>query len=53
MVLTSVRADGFLGHVQGVGHEPASSQPVTASTTADFGVGAFLLAGSELSKLAS
>jgi rhamnogalacturonyl hydrolase YesR len=53
MVATAVRADGFLGYVQGVGESPSSSQPVTADTTADFGVGAFLLAGSELAKLAS
>lgn len=52
MVATAVRADGFLGYVQGVGEDPNSSQPVTAGTTADFGVGAFLLAGSELAKLA-
>jgi unsaturated rhamnogalacturonyl hydrolase len=53
MVATAVHADGFLGFVQGVGSEPASSQPVTAGSTADFGVGAFLLAAAELAKLAS
>ncbi|MFC4591723.1 glycoside hydrolase family 88 protein [Sphaerisporangium corydalis] len=53
MLATAVRADGFLGYVQGVGYKPESSQPVTAGTTADFGVGAFLLAGAELAKLAT
>lgn len=49
----AVHEDGFLGFVQGVGSNPASSQPVTYNSTADFGVGAFLLAGSEVVKLAS
>jgi rhamnogalacturonyl hydrolase YesR len=52
LVTTAVRSDGFLGYVQGAGVQPASSQPVTAQSTADFGVGAFLLAGSEVCKLA-
>jgi hypothetical protein len=47
----AVHEDGKLGYVQQVGKEPASSQPVTYETTADFGVGAFLLAGSEVYKL--
>ena len=52
MTKISVQKSGLLGYVQGVGSNPASSQPVTASSTADFGVGAFLLAGTELLKLA-
>jgi unsaturated rhamnogalacturonyl hydrolase len=52
LVATAVRADGFLGWVQGVGYAPESSQPVTASSTADFGVGGFLLAATEVAKLA-
>jgi len=52
MVATAVHADGFLGFVQGVGFQPESSQPVTTNTTADFGVGGFLLAGTEVAKLA-
>lgn len=52
ILATAVRADGLLGYVQRIGEDPASSQPVTADSTADFGVGAFLLAGSELAKLA-
>lgn len=47
---TALRPDGFLGYVQGVGDRPESSQPVTPETTADFAVGAFLLAGTELLK---
>jgi rhamnogalacturonyl hydrolase YesR len=52
MVATAVHSDGFLGWVQGVGHEPESSRPVTADTTADFGVGGFLYAGTEVAALA-
>lgn len=48
----AVQENGFLGYVQGVGSNPASSQPVTVNSTADFGVGAFLLAGSEIAQLA-
>ncbi|MET9480736.1 glycoside hydrolase family 88 protein [Streptomyces sp. NPDC006638] len=53
MVATAVHPDGFLGYVQKVGDRPESSQPVTYGSTADFGVGAFLLAGSELAGLAT
>ena len=49
----AVQPNGALGYVQGVGSNPASSQPVTVNSTADFGVGAFLLAGTEVAKLAS
>ncbi|MCF3962959.1 glycoside hydrolase family 88 protein [Streptomyces fuscigenes] len=52
LVATAVRSDGLLGYVQKVGDRPDSSQPVTASSTADFGVGGFLLAGAELAGLA-
>lgn len=48
----AVHDDGFLGYVQGVGVGPSSSQPVTYESTTDFGVGAFLLAGTEVIKLA-
>ena len=47
----AVRADGELGYVQGVGERPNSSQPVTIRSTHDYGVGAFLLAGSEVMQL--
>lgn len=46
--------DGKLGYVQGTGKEPKDSQPVTYTSTPDFedyGLGCFLLAGSQLYKL--
>jgi unsaturated rhamnogalacturonyl hydrolase len=52
MVATAVHPDGYLGYVQGTGQSPDSSQPVTYNSTSDFGVGAFLLAASEVAKLA-
>jgi rhamnogalacturonyl hydrolase YesR len=52
MVTTAVHEDGFLGYIQDVGYAPFSSQPVTTETTSDFGVGVFLLAGSEILALA-
>jgi rhamnogalacturonyl hydrolase YesR len=51
MVTVAVRDGGFLGYVQGVGEQPASGATIGADDTADFGVGAFLLAGTELAKL--
>ncbi|MEU9112887.1 glycoside hydrolase family 88 protein [Streptomyces sp. NPDC048483] len=51
MVGTAVHPDGFLGYVQAVGDRPESGQPVTYDSTADFGVGGFLLAGTELAAL--
>lgn len=49
---TAVKENGFIGYIQGVGSNPASSQPVTENSISDFGVGAYLLAGSEIVKLA-
>lgn len=51
LVSTAVHPDGFLGYVQGVGYGPESSQPITYDSTADFGVGAFLLGGTEFARL--
>ncbi|WP_431033822.1 glycoside hydrolase family 88 protein [Streptomyces sp. P6-2-1] len=51
LVSTAVHPDGTLGYVQRVGDRPDSSQPVTYDTTADFAVGGFLLAGTELASL--
>lgn len=45
---TALQSNGFLGYVQGVGASPAQAY---ANVTQDFGVGAFLLAGSELLKM--
>jgi rhamnogalacturonyl hydrolase YesR len=50
MASVSVQPSGSLGFVQGPGAKPSDGQPVTASSTAAYGVGAFLLAGSELTK---
>jgi rhamnogalacturonyl hydrolase YesR len=50
----SVHSNGFLGYVQGTGKEPKESQPVTFDKEPDFedfGLGCFLLAGSEVYKL--
>jgi len=50
----AVHDNGFLGYVQGTGKEPASSQPVGRDVVPnfeDYGLGAFLLAGSEVYKL--
>jgi unsaturated rhamnogalacturonyl hydrolase len=47
--------NGFIGYMQGTGKEPKSSQPVgydTMPNFEDYGLGAFLLAGSEVYKLA-
>lgn len=52
LVSVALHEDGYLGFIQGVGSHPGSSQPVTYESGSDFGVGAFLLAGSELLKLA-
>ncbi len=53
-MLTCVHPNGFLGFVQGTGKEPKDSQPVTFTSVPnfeDFGVGCFLLAGTEFLKL--
>ena len=49
-----VHPNGFLGFVQGTGKEPKEAQPVTFDKVPDFedfGLGCFLLAGSEVYKL--
>ncbi len=54
MVAESVHPNGFLGYVQGTGKEPKDSQPVgydIVPNFEDFGLGCFLLAGSEVYKL--
>jgi len=56
MAKEAVHPDGFLGYVQGTGKQPSDSQPVTYDHKPDFedfGIGCFLLAGSETWKLAS
>jgi rhamnogalacturonyl hydrolase YesR len=54
MVKDAVHPDGILGYVQGTGKEPKDGQPVSYTITPDFddyGLGCFLLAGSEVYKL--
>ncbi len=55
MVADALRPDGSLGYVQGSGKQPSDGQPVTYDSVPDFedfGLGCFLLAGSESVKLA-
>lgn len=50
----AVHPNGFLGYVQGTGKEPKDGQPVTHTSIPnfeDYGLGCFLLAGSEVYKL--
>jgi rhamnogalacturonyl hydrolase YesR len=54
MANDAVHANGFLGHVQGTGKQPSDSQPTSYDRVPnfeDFGLGCFLLAGSEVYKL--
>jgi rhamnogalacturonyl hydrolase YesR len=54
MTKECVHPDGKLGYVQGTGKEPKDGQPVGYDKTPDFedyGLGCFLLAGSEIYKL--
>jgi len=54
VVTESLHPDGFLGYVQGTGKQPSDSQPVAYDIVPnfeDFGLGCFLLAGSEMYKL--
>jgi rhamnogalacturonyl hydrolase YesR len=52
MVKFAVHTDGKLGYVQDIGQQPVPADRVTYESTANFGVGAFLLAGSEVAELA-
>ena len=50
-LFSAVHKNGFLGYVQGTGKEPKDSQPTGYDVTPnfeDFGLGCFLLAGSEV-----
>lgn len=54
LVSESVHPNGFLGYVQGTGKEPKDSQPVgydNVPNFEDFGLGCFLLAGTEVYKI--
>ncbi len=47
----ALQANGIVGYVQPIGGSAIPGQIITASNTANFGVGAFLLAASELTRL--
>jgi rhamnogalacturonyl hydrolase YesR len=52
----ALHPNGFLGYVQGTGKEPKDGQPVTYTSVPnfeDYGLGCFLLAGSEIHKMVS
>ncbi|MBE7170746.1 MAG: glycoside hydrolase family 88 protein [Williamsia sp.] len=54
IVRECLHPDGKLGYVQGTGKEPKDGQPVTFENTPDFedyGLGCFLLAGSQVYKM--
>lgn len=56
MVKDAVHSNGFLGFVQGTGKEPKDGQPVTYTSVPnfeDYGLGCFLLAGTEVYQLAN
>lgn len=50
LVGTALQPDGTVGYVQPIGERADQHANVGPDTTADFGVGAFLLAASEMSK---
>jgi hypothetical protein len=47
----ALQPSGLLGYVQGPAKGPHDAQPVTATDTAAYGVGAFLLAGTQIAVL--
>lgn len=54
MVNEAVHPSGFLGYLQGTGKEPKDGQPVSYASVPDFedyGLGCFLLAGTEVYRL--
>jgi len=56
MAYEALHPDGFLGYVQSTGKQPSDGYPFEYDKPAnfeDYGLGAFLLAGSEVYKLAS
>ncbi|MEZ0076053.1 glycoside hydrolase family 88 protein [Planotetraspora sp. GP83] len=52
MISVALRSDGLLGYVQGPGAKPSDNYPWSATSTQPYGVGAFLLAGTEVAALA-
>lgn len=48
---TALQPDGTVGYVQPIGERAIPGQVVSATSTADFGVGAFLLAACEVARM--
>ncbi|APZ45926.1 family 88 glycosyl hydrolase [Polaribacter reichenbachii] len=48
LINTALQANGAVGYVQPIGEKAIPGQVVNVNSTADFGVGAFLLAASEM-----
>lgn len=53
LTTVALQEDGRLGYVQPIGERAIPGQVVDASSTANFGVGAFLLAASEMARYAN
>jgi unsaturated rhamnogalacturonyl hydrolase len=47
----ALRGNGVVGYVQGPSSHPSQHQPISATATTNYGVGAFLMAGVETVKL--
>ena len=52
LTTTAVQPDGTVGYVQPIGEKAIPGQVVDKNSTANFGVGAFLLAASEMYRYA-
>ena len=52
LVGTALQDDGSVGYIQPIGEKAIPGQVVDAKSTADFGVGAFLLAAAEMARYA-
>lgn len=53
LVETALQPDGHIGYVQPIGEKAIPGQVIDRRSTADFGVGAFLLAASEMMEYAT
>ncbi len=47
----ALRSDGTVGYVQGPSSHPSQHQPISPTATTNYGVGMFLMAGVEVTKL--
>jgi len=52
LVTTALQPDGTVGYIQPIGEKAIPGQVVDARSTADFGVGAFLMAAAEMARYA-